>query len=492
MHRVAQTQRNSTQLVQLVARHAKATRLIEPDQRLLVAVSGGPDSVALLSVLKELAPAWRLTLYAAHINYGLRGEESEEDARFVARLCDRFGITLHCTRITVARKGSVRDRSSLQERAREARYQILTELGRTLRADRIVLGHQADDQAETVLMWMLRGAGIAGLAGIPPIRESLFIRPLLDISREAILEYLWRRELPFRLDSSNAKPLYLRNRIRHELLPVMKRLNPSIVEGLARQADILREDDAYLHRLAYDAMAQLVHTDDQGVTVDRTGFLALPLTLQRRILRILLQDLHPRRKGPGYKTIALLLETVFAGRTGSDITIKGVRAIREYAAVRFQADPPSRETADAADDARGLAPNGLALPVPSLLRWPLTGQLIRVSLGPRFLPFCRAIPRNLACLDLDCVSLPLKVRSWQPGDAFQPTGMGGQTKKLQDFFSDIKLPHRARTCVPIILAPEGILWVAGHRTDHRFCARVGTRRTLRLELLESTSEGGSD
>nr|MBI3613873.1 tRNA lysidine(34) synthetase TilS [Nitrospirota bacterium] len=491
MHRITQTQRKSTQLAQRVARHAKATGLIEPGQRLLIAVSGGPDSVALLSVLKELSLAWRLTLYAAHINYGLRGEESEEDARFVARLCDRFGITLHCERVTVARKGSVRDRSSLQERAREARYRILTELGRTLTADRIVLGHQADDQAETVLMWMLRGAGVAGLTGIPPIRESLFIRPLLGISREAILEYLWSRELPFRLDSSNAKPLYLRNRIRHELLPVMKRLNPSIVEGLARQADILREDDAYLHRLAYEAMVPLVHATDQGVMVDRTGFLALPLTLQRRILRILLQDLHPRRKGPGYRAIASLLATVFEGRTGSSTTIQGVLVTHEYGTVRLQPDPPSRMTVNTADDVTILAANSLALPVPSVTRWPLTGQLIRVSLGPRFLPSSQVISRNQACLDLDRVSTPLTVRAWKSGDAFQPVGMGGRTKKLQDYFSDIKLPRQARALVPIIQAQEGILWVAGHRTDHRFCARVGTQRTLLLELLEPTSEGGT-
>ena len=491
MHRIARTQRKSTQLTQLVARKAKATGLIEPGQRLLVAVSGGPDSVALLSVLNELAPAWRLTLHAAHINYGLRGEESEEDARFVARLCGRFGIALHSERVTVARKGSAGDRSSLQERAREARYLILTELGRTLAADRIVLGQQADDQAETVLMWMLRGAGVGGLAGIPLIRESLFIRPLLGIARDAILEYLWSRELPFRLDSSNAKPLYLRNRIRHELLPAMKRFNPSIVEGLARQADILREEDAYLHRLAHEAMGPLVHASDQGVTVDRTGFLALPLTLQRRILRILLQDLHPRRKGPGFRTIAPILETVFQGRSGASVTIQGVRVTREYTAVRLQPDPPSYVTATAAGDATILAANGLALPVPSLIHWPLTGQRIRAGLVPQFPPSSRAVSRNRACLDLDRVSTPLTVRSWKPGDAFQPAGMGGRTKKLQDYFSDIKLPRHARAHVPIVLAQEGILWVAGHRTDHRFYARLGTQRTLLLELLEPTSEGGT-
>lgn len=486
MHRMARTQTTPTALPQLVARQAKAAHLIEPAQRLLVAVSGGPDSVALLSILNELAPAWRLTLHAAHINYGLRGEESEEDARFVARLCDRFGVPLHCERVDLAQRGIAGHRSSIQERARDARYQILARLASVLASDRIVLGHQADDQAETVLMWMLRGAGTAGLAGVPPIRDSLFIRPLLGVTRDAILQYLWSRELPFRVDSSNAAPIYLRNRIRHALLPAMKRFNPSVVEGLARQADILREEDAYLQQAARAAMATLTRDTDEGTVVDRAGVLALPLALQRRIVRCLLQDLHPQRKGPGFKTIGSLLEIVFRGKTGASLVTRGVRITREYAAVRFHA-----ASSHGVGEAISRADAGLALPIPSSILWPPTGQRIRASVGPPFLPSDRRVSHHHARIDLDLVSTPLTVRSWKPGDAFQPAGMGGRTKKLQDYFSDIKLPRQARARVPIVWAPEGILWVGGHRTDHRFCAKAGAQRILGLELMEGRSEGGA-
>ncbi len=492
MPRRATTETKPVRLAQLVAARTRTAGLIEPGQRILVSVSGGPDSVALLSILQELAPTWRLTLHAAHINHELRGEESEEDARFVARLCDRFGIPLHCERVPMEKPGAKAHRSSLQERAREARYQVLRRLSQALTADRVALGHQADDQAETLLMWMLRGAGTAGLAGIPSIRESLFIRPLLGIAREAILQYLWSREVPFRLDSSNAKPMYMRNRIRQELLPAMRRFNPAVVESLARQADILREEDAYLHQVACQAMAPLVRHTDRGILIDRAGLLALPLTLQRRILRLLLQHLHPRRQGPGFKTIASLLETVFAGRAGSSFSLQGVRATQEYDVVRLQSNRPAPAATLAGAAPSSMARSGLTLPVPAAIHWPLTGQVIHASVAGPYPPPRQALPRNLAVFDLDRISMPLTVRSWQAGDAFQPAGMGGRTKKLQDFFSDIKVPRQARPLVPIVLAPEGILWVAGYRADHRFRAQVGTQRIVRLELLEASSEGGAD
>ncbi|MFM8551456.1 MAG: tRNA lysidine(34) synthetase TilS, partial [Nitrospiraceae bacterium] len=438
MHRPAETDTKISSLAQLVARQAKATGLIKSGQRILVSVSGGPDSVALLAVLNELAPALRLTLHAAHINYGLRGEESEEDARFVARLCDRFGIALHDARVDIAQRGITDRRSSIQERAREVRYLVLERQCLTVGADRIALGHQADDQAETLLMWMLRGAGTSGMAGIPPIREDLFIRPLLGISRDTILAYLQSRGLPFRLDSSNATSIYRRNQIRHELLPALKRFNPSVVAGLARQADILREENAYLHQLACDAAARLAQSSDQGVLVDRTGLLALPLTLQRRVLRILVQRLHPRGKGPGFTTIASLLEKVFQGRSGASLAMQGVHASREYATVRFQPKASARRTEEPDRD----MPQALILPVPASLIWPLTGQLIQTRLGPPFLSGGKPTSRSLVHLDFDRMSMPLTLRSWRPGDAFQPAGMGGRSKKLQDFFSDIKLPRR--------------------------------------------------
>lgn len=474
--RPAAVQPQPSSLARLMEARVRSQQLFLPGARLLVAVSGGPDSVALLSLLTELAPSWGLSLAAIHVNHGLRGEESEEDARFAARLCRDLGIELRSARLSLEPPRAGRRRSSLQERARDARYAVLLAEGRTLAVDRIALGHQADDQAETLLMWMLRGAGTTGLAGIPPIRDGLFIRPLLGISREQILEYLRARGVPYRNDSSNAKPVYLRNRIRQDLLPRLKVYNPAIVDVLARQAKVLKDEDLYLEAMASAALEPLTQSRPDGsLVVDRAGLLALPPALRRRAVRRLFRRLNPSRPCPSFTVVESVLHQVFLGRSGAAVTALGLAITQEYARVRFG---PAGLPAD------GTPQPSLPLPCPSALRWPLTGQIIRARLADEAVP---VVPkrRQTAVFDLDRFTLDLTVRTWRCGDAFQPAGMRGRSKKLQDFFSDRKIPRRERGLMPLVAAPEGILWVAGHRADHRFAATPETRRRLILEVQSS-------
>ncbi|MBI5411086.1 MAG: tRNA lysidine(34) synthetase TilS [Nitrospirae bacterium] len=489
-----------TPLARRVAATLVARRLFEPGDCILVAVSGGPDSVALLALLAELAPSWRLRLCALHINHGLRGEESDEDARFVAALCERLGISFRCERIDLGGPAGDRKRgSSLQERAREARYELLIRVGRELGVDKIALGHTADDQAETLLMWMLRGAGTAGLAGIPPTRESFFVRPLLDVTRADILDYLDERRLAFRTDSSNAKPLYLRNRIRQELLPLLKRYNPAVVQVLTRQADILREENHCLDQWVQEQLACLSRRDGRALSVDRAGLLALPLALQRRMVRTVIRRTGGLTKGPTFRAVASVLDVVARGQSGSAVTVQGVSVERAYGWIRFS---PSAEANQAFQ--KGLAAEegdlsvrlgspqavGLLLPVPSVLRWPLTGQVIRAGLDvPPTAGLAPAMGGRTAIFDADRVTGPLLVRTWKAGDLFCPAGMQGQRKKLQDYFADIKLARRERAKAPLLVAPEGVMWVAGYRADHRFLATSRTTRTVTVELLDESPSG---
>ncbi len=219
-----------------LVRTVRQQQLFVPGQHLLVAVSGGPDSIALLSLLHRLARSWRLTLTAVHCNYGLRGAESDGDESFVKTFCQERHLSLVIHRPTLVKR---RQRSSLQAAARDARYDFMKQLAHEVGADCIAVGHTANDQAETVLMWMLRGAGMAGLAGMPYAREDRIIRPLLAATREEVVAYLDHEGLTYRRDSSNEKPLYHRNRIRKELLPVITRLAPAAVRVLQRQADLL-------------------------------------------------------------------------------------------------------------------------------------------------------------------------------------------------------------------------------------------------------------
>ena len=472
-----------SQLAGRVAATARARGLLRPGDRVLAAVSGGPDSVALLSVLAALAPSWDLTLQAVHVNHGLRGAESDEDASFVAGFCDRLGVALAIECVTLVGPAGRRRGRSLQEQAREARYAAMVRVATALRMDKIALGHTADDQAETLVMWMLRGSGTAGLAGIPPSRGPLVIRPLLDVGRAEIIAYLEAQGLPFRVDSSNAKPLYLRNRVRHELLPVLKRFNPGLLGVLKRQAEILREEDLCLDQLVSEHLTRLTREDSAGeFVVDRAGLLALPLALRRRMVRTLIRRTSGLLQGPTFGAVAAVLDRVVQGRSGASIAVPGALVAREYGSIRFRSSVPE-ET--------GVV--SLPLPVPSTLRWPLTGQTIRVSLRDASSAHPPAIPtpsRSMAILDADLFTMELVVRSWAAGDAFRPLGMHGRRKKLQDYFADMKLPRAARRRVPLLVAPEGILWVGGHRPDHRFCATAASTRIVIAELLDPSPKGG--
>jgi tRNA(Ile)-lysidine synthase len=469
-------------LARRVAERARGRRLFKRGERILVALSGGPDSVTLLSLLAELAPSWELDLCAVHINHGLRGDEAEGDARFAALFSAQLGIPFRCERIDLL-KGRSQGRS-LQERAREARYEALTRIGREIAADRIAFGHTADDQAETLLMWMLRGAGMAGLAGIPPAREGRFIRPLLEITRGEIIDYLESRALPYRMDSSNVSLRYLRNRVRHELMPALKRFNPSIVEVLGRQAEIFREDDRCLQQFVSEQLGGLAQTERKGgeQVIDRTGLLALPLALQRRLVRTAIRQMSGIPKGPSFMAVASVLEQIVHGCSGAAMTVQGISIAREYGKIRFSV---LRDRTNIGSESAATRP----VTVPSTTVWPMTGQTIRIRAEAGASP---VDPRRCAMFDADRFTTGrLTIRSWRPGDWFQPLGMSGRRKKLQDFFADIKLPREQRGRVPLLTAPEGILWIAGLRADHRFHATPQTTRCVIAELLDDTSEEGA-
>ena len=254
-------------LLSHLVRTVRQQQLFVPGQHLLVAVSGGPDSIALLSLLHRLARSWQLTLTAVHCNYGLRGAESDGDESFIKTFCRERQLSLVIHRPILVKR---RQRSSLQAAARDARYDFMKQLAHEVGADHIAVGHTANDQVETVLMWLLRGAGMAGLAGMPYAREDRIIRPLLAATREDVVAYLAHEGLTYRRDSSNEKPLYHRNRIRKELLPVITRLAPAAVRVLQRQADLFREDERYLAGITHELMRTLVSHDSQGVQrVDR-------------------------------------------------------------------------------------------------------------------------------------------------------------------------------------------------------------------------------
>ncbi|MBI3988053.1 MAG: tRNA lysidine(34) synthetase TilS, partial [candidate division NC10 bacterium] len=256
--------------------------MLQGGEGVVVAVSGGVDSMVLLHLLVRLREPLALRLHVAHLDHGLRGEEGERDARFVREQAAFLALPATVERIEVKRETGC----SLQETARKVRYQFLDRVAESVGASKIALGHTQDDLAETFLINLLRGSGVRGLAGIPPIREGRIIRPLIGTSRQGILAYARAHEIFFVVDSSNVKADYLRNRIRLQLLPVLAEYNPRIVRCLAQAALIFREEEAYLSLLVRERLASILVKPEGGEPALHIPTLQeLPLALKRRILR---------------------------------------------------------------------------------------------------------------------------------------------------------------------------------------------------------------
>jgi tRNA(Ile)-lysidine synthase len=474
-------------LLNEVARTVRDRQLFERGQHLLVAVSGGADSIALLSLLAKLARSWRLKLTVVHFNYGLRGTESDGDEAFVASFCQAQHIPLIVRRPTLSKQ---RRASSLQMLARWARYEAMKSLAHELKADRIVTGHTANDQAETMLLWMLRGAGLTGLAGMPFIRERIIVRPLLRTTREEILEYLRQEGLRYRQDSTNLTPLYRRNRIRRDLLPMMEDMTPGIVRLLERQADVLRADDAYLEGVVEESYRSLVSVDARGdQRFQRQALASLPDALKRRLVRRILRSIDAQHRAPSLRVVDSVLRFISGRSKGRRLSLRGAEVIgdRERVVVRRSGEAGDRRSV-------GANPGIVRLFLPSTVYWPGTGQQIHVQEMTKHEaePLLKHRTRECGVFDLAQVSAPLVLRPWRAGDRMHPRGMGGKSKKLQDLFTDLKVTREDRLRIPILAAPEGILWVVGYREDERFVARKGTARCLVATVHFDGGREGAD
>jgi len=455
--------------------------------RVLVALSGGADSTALLVILNHLAKEKGLEIVAAHYNHCLRGEESHEDEAFVRRLCQSLGVD---TVVGYPPSGGILKMSgeSLQEGARRLRYDFFLKVAEEVNAQLLALGHHQSDQAETVLMRFIDGAGPRGLAGIPPIGQwkgLQLIRPLMTASREEILDYLAGIGQQYRADSSNTNPGYRRNRIRLDLLPNLKtEYNPGIEDALVNTAEIMRAVDDLLCNLTEELAQQLLSRDGQAGIVDVNGLASRPLALQRRLMR----RAYKMVAGGDAKDLSFqhteAMVSLLRSDTGKRISLPGsVTVVREYEVVRIG----KHETEEASHpDGVPAARKGSEgrLDVPGVVQWDDRRSLKATSVLCTGEVWADAINSNrcVAYVDADAVEFPLRVRTRLDGDDFTPLGMTG-TKKLKDFFVDEKVPARERDQIPLVVDTSNrILWVAGMRLDDSFKLTQSTQTAVRLEL----------
>ena len=423
--------------------------------------------MALLATLYNLRSVYAMQLHVAHVNHQLRHIEARRDTRFVEWQAARLGLPFHALQVEVRARQHAAGLSP-QHAAREVRYEALYRLQESLGAARIALGHMADDQAETVLMRLLRGASPAGLAGIPPVRLPC-IRPLMTVYRQTILAYLRAEGIPWVEDSSNSYRGYLRNQVRHDMLPLLRRTNPRIDVHFNELTEMIAAENAFLDEQVETLYGHVV-TPQPGnrLILHFRPFHAAPLALQRRLLRRVLDTGLPIAVTASFQHIEQLRQFLLHAAPGQRLTLpdKGMAERYRDSVCLWAAD-------------RGSEPAfSRALAVPGTLKIPLLGLQISTDFVPSA-PWPIAQPGNFAYIDASRLMLPLTVRFRQPGDRFHPYGAPGQ-KKLKAFFIDKKVPRAERDRIPVVLSGDEIVWVVGYQIAEPFKVRPGTQQTVRL------------
>jgi len=465
------------QVARTISRHG----MLAAGDRVLAAVSGGADSTALLHLMHAMRSRLGITLAVAHLNHGLRGRAADTDARFVESLAGRLGIVFHGERIRLDPS-----RGSVEERGRRARYNFFRRLAEEHGYTKIALGHHMDDNAEAVLLHLLRGSGIRGLSGIPPVRGERIIRPLIDLRRAEIIAFVREHGISFVQDESNADPRFDRNRVRQSLIPFLqKEFNPNVTSVLHRTANLCRQEERWMQTLLAPILEEAMESLDSRGMVLRARRLAVePPAVQRRLLRDGLQRWRGSLKRIGMDHIDALIDLLDPRSDGKRLCLPnriGVQRIgpRLHFTIRpGRGCPPSPDALDYQYE--------IPLPdeTPCTVFVPESGLRFHFALQTGGEDPCRdAADGNAVWCDADQVILPLSIRNFRPGDRMRPSGLQGH-RKIKKIFNDRKIPADRRHGTPLLVGGPEILWVVGVR---RSDAAIPTGRTCRRLLVRVTA-----
>ncbi len=451
----------------------KQKALLPKNGRIVAACSGGPDSLALVDLLHELQDELHIHLCVAHLDHGLRGEASEQDAEFVRNFCVQRGLDCFSGKMDVA-DAARRCGGSLEETGRRLRYEYLRKVAREIGGAFIATGHHRDDQAETVLLNIIRGSGARGLGGIRP-RQNDIIRPLLCLNREEIHQWCQKRDLHPRFDASNDNTDFRRNRIRHELIPLLcRQYNPALVDTLCRTADVLQAEHEFIQEHANQLLSEMVEESAEGFRLKSKEFLSLAAAVQRAIIRSLLEKLQGDVLGIGFVHVEQIRELFAKSRGTKYLNLPGRIVARQcyqdlYIGQRAEKESP-------------FVPECVELQCPGETRLPALGLLVRctVDVGP--LPSLTEMTPMRAVFDRAFVKMPLKLRCRRPGDRFRALGAPGE-KKLKKLLIDLKVPVEKRSRILLICDEDGILLVGGCCRSERAKVSNTTKSYIIIEVM---------
>ena len=460
-------------LINEIKRQIEKKELFKRREGVLIACSGGADSVVMTEILRTLAPAYSWRLVVCHVNHHIRGREAQEDALWVGNFCRVRGLE-YCIENVDAPKYAAENSCSLEEAARIVRYRALNKVAEEKNMSAIAVAHNMEDNAETVLMNILRGSGMSGLTGIGE-KLGCIVRPLLHISRQEIEDFARVHKLTYRTDSSNKNKKYLRNKVRLELFPSLKKYNPEIITGLCKMAGLLKKDAAFLDKLAYSEFLKAMERKPDGLQFSLTKMKELDDAILSRVLLFAVKSILADVNGSyiSNRHIVKTVELVREGKTGATLELPGnLKIKKDYKDLLFSLLPFAQK------EKPKLVEQVLPIPGRIILS---DGRILRASLFRGTKP--SIFSANKAVFPAHVAKGSLSVRGRANGDLFCPSGMRGQKQKLKDFFINNKIPAEQRDSIPLVFDQEGLLWVAGLRCAHRV-SEVFVDSWLYLELID--------
>jgi len=480
----------SGRLIERVVRTIKDYSMLYSQDSVLACVSGGPDSVALLNILSILSPRFNIKIGVAHLDHSLRGKDSDQDAKFVESLALKLDLPFHIQKRHV-QKYAEKEKLSIEDAGRKARYDFFLNISEKMGYSRIATAHHAGDNAELILMNMLRGAGKSGLSGIPPIRGTggkSIIRPLIHLSKNEIHTFLSENGLHYVQDSTNHDTKYLRNRIRHNLIPEMKSsYNPKIVEALNRMGTIIQNEENWIEKIVDSEMKGLISQENESaIRCAASHLMEKPLPLRRRIVRSLIRQVKGDLKQMTYDHIDSILHLIERDLSEGQVHLPDEILIEVSAGQvliskkkRIARPPKTNSQPEVVFSYNVSKPDSSAKTI--LIKE--IGKQIRFSetviTGP--VDFSE-MESNVAWIDMDRIEFPLTIRNIIPGDRFSPLGVAG-TQKVKKFFINNKIRRSGRATCPILISNDRIVWVGGFQIDNSAKVTSSTKKILKVELL---------
>ncbi|WP_338025784.1 tRNA lysidine(34) synthetase TilS [Clostridium rhizosphaerae] len=458
-------------LINKVLSTIKKYNMFSSGDKVIAAVSGGPDSICLLHILYKLQEEFNIKLYAAHINHCLRGEEADKDEEYVKDFCRKHDIPCFSRKIDINKLAKERGLSS-ESAGREARYEFFDELFKELDAQKIALAHNANDQAETVLMRIIRGTGMEGIVGIKPMRGNIFVRPLINIRRESIEAYCEENNLSPRIDKSNLENIYARNKVRLELLPYIKEnFNSDIISALNRLSETISTDNNYLESKALKKYKIYCSNKEQKVIINKEAFIEDEAILSR-VIRLALKDVKGSLNNIEKVHIYDLIELQRLG-TGKRLTLpENLIAYNNYGNIELGLSKVYVNNKNREEYELTIGEDNY-----------IEQFNINVSI--------RIIDKNekIDFKEKDCVKYfnydklkeKITVRNRKEGDRFSPFGMKGN-KKLKDLFIDLKVPKEERDNIPLICFDDEIAWISGYRISENYKVDKNTKNILEIKI----------